>query len=204
MDENQEACDCPIDCQTINTVEAQKSLKNIVRIVHLPSVAQPQRYEVTRKLKSTIRLLCVSVVPFLRISAGCKLRTLFCFSRTSRIALLHLLTLWFERKQRVPVAWLTQNSVCSFFFAYKKYSHSFAKLLLNHRCQMDYSDYVFLYFSGPRQCNLLGSQWDSHKPPGFHPKLNCVPKTNKAFTDLEQHGGKWIMVKFSFWGGVTL
>ncbi len=26
------------------------------------------------------------------------------------------------------------------------------------------------YFSGPWQCNLLGSQWDSHKPPGFHPK----------------------------------
>ncbi len=26
------------------------------------------------------------------------------------------------------------------------------------------------YFSGPRQCYLLGSQWDSHKPPGFHPK----------------------------------
>ncbi len=50
MDENREACDCPIDCQTINTVEAQKSLKNIVRIVHLPSVVQPQRYEVTRKL----------------------------------------------------------------------------------------------------------------------------------------------------------
>ncbi len=27
MDENREACDCPIDCQTINTVEAQKSKK---------------------------------------------------------------------------------------------------------------------------------------------------------------------------------
>ncbi len=26
------------------------------------------------------------------------------------------------------------------------------------------------YFYGPWQCNLLGSQWDSHKPPGFHPK----------------------------------
>ena len=28
----------------------------------------------------------------------------------------------------------------------------------------------FSYFSGPWQCNLLGSLWDSHKPPGFHPK----------------------------------
>ncbi len=26
------------------------------------------------------------------------------------------------------------------------------------------------YFSGPWLCYLLGSQWDSYKPPGFHPK----------------------------------
>ncbi len=39
-DENREACDCPIDCQTINTVQAQKSMKDI-KIVHLPSVVQP-------------------------------------------------------------------------------------------------------------------------------------------------------------------
>ncbi len=31
----------PIDCQVINTVKAQKSMKDIVRIVHLPSVVQP-------------------------------------------------------------------------------------------------------------------------------------------------------------------
>ncbi len=29
--------------------------------------------------------------------------------------------------------------------------------------------------------------------------LNCVPKTNEAFTSLERHGGKWLMTKFSFW-----
>ncbi len=34
--------------------------------------------------------------------------------------------------------------------------------------------------------------------------LNCVLKTNEAFTGLERHGGKWLMTKFSFWGGVTL
>ncbi len=34
--------------------------------------------------------------------------------------------------------------------------------------------------------------------------LNCVPKTNKAFTDLERHGGKWKMAKLSFWGGVSI
>ncbi len=34
--------------------------------------------------------------------------------------------------------------------------------------------------------------------------LNCVPKTNKDFTGLEQHEGKWKMTKLSFWGGVSL
>ncbi len=33
--------------------------------------------------------------------------------------------------------------------------------------------------------------------------LNCVSKTNKAFTGLERHGGKWLMTKFLFWGGVS-
>ncbi len=41
LDKNREACDCPIDCQTINTVKAQKSMKDLVRVLHLPSVVQP-------------------------------------------------------------------------------------------------------------------------------------------------------------------
>ncbi len=120
------------------------------------------------------RLLCVSVAPFLRISTGRKLCTLFRVSHTSRIRLLRLFTLWFELKQRILVARLTQNSVHSlrpadilqngatltncwikslfFFFAYKKYSRIFIMLRLNHWWQMDYSDDFFLYFSGPWQC----------------------------------------------------
>ncbi len=39
LDVNQEACDCPIDCQVNYTVKAQKIMESIVRIVHLPSVA---------------------------------------------------------------------------------------------------------------------------------------------------------------------
>ncbi len=38
LEENREACDCLIDCQVINTVKDQKSIKGIVKIVHLPSV----------------------------------------------------------------------------------------------------------------------------------------------------------------------
>ncbi len=48
LDENQEVCDCPIDCQVNSTVKAQKSMKNIVKIVHLPSVVQSELYEATR------------------------------------------------------------------------------------------------------------------------------------------------------------
>ncbi len=50
----------------------------------------------------------------------------------------------------------------------------------------------FSFFSGLWQCNLLGSQWDSHKPPGSHPKyLKLCSEDDEAFTGLEQHGGKW-------------
>ncbi len=41
---------CPIDCPVNSTVKAQKRMKNIVRIVHLPSVVQSELYEVTRIL----------------------------------------------------------------------------------------------------------------------------------------------------------
>ncbi len=57
--------------------------------------------------------LRVTVAPFWRVSARRKLRSLFCVSRNSRIRFLHVFTLWFERKQHIRVARLTQNSVRS-------------------------------------------------------------------------------------------
>ncbi len=33
LDENREACDRPIDCQTINTVKDQKSMKDVLNKV---------------------------------------------------------------------------------------------------------------------------------------------------------------------------
>ncbi len=50
LDENREACNCPIDCQVNNTVKAQKSMKSIVRIVQLHSVVQSEFNEATRTL----------------------------------------------------------------------------------------------------------------------------------------------------------
>ncbi len=68
LDENWDACDCPIDCQVINTVKAQKTMKDIVKIVHLPSVVQLEYNEATRtlflcskKTTITIRLLRDSI-----------------------------------------------------------------------------------------------------------------------------------------------
>ncbi len=40
----------------------------------------------------------------------------------------------------------------------------------------------FSFFSGPRQCYLLGRQWDSHKPPGFYLKyLKLCSKDEQSF-----------------------
>ncbi len=50
LDENQEACDCPIDCRVNCTVKVQKSMKDIVRIVHLSSDVQSESYDATRIL----------------------------------------------------------------------------------------------------------------------------------------------------------
>ncbi len=50
LDENREACDCPIDCQVNNTFKARKSMKHIARILHLPSVVKSDCYEATRTL----------------------------------------------------------------------------------------------------------------------------------------------------------
>ncbi len=47
LDANREACVCPIDCQVNNTVKVQKSIKHIIKIVHMPSVVQSDWYEAT-------------------------------------------------------------------------------------------------------------------------------------------------------------
>ncbi len=91
LDENREACDCPIDCQVNYTVKAQKSMKNIARILHLPSVVQFKCYEVTRipfvrkEIKIfffqqfvSSRSLLVTVAPFWILPIEHKLHTLFC------------------------------------------------------------------------------------------------------------------------------
>ncbi len=70
---------------------------------------------------------------------------------------------------------------------------------------MEYPDDAFHTFLGlDSENHLVVNGTVTSLPVSIQNILNCVPKTNKAFTGLEQHGGKWLMTQFSFWGGVTL
>ncbi len=56
---------------------------------------------------------------------------------------------------------------------------------------MDYSDDAFHTFLGLDSVIYLAVNGTVTNLPGFIQNiLNCVPKTNKAFTGLERHGGK--------------
>ncbi len=56
---------------------------------------------------------------------------------------------------------------------------------------MDYFDDVFQTFLGLDSVNCLVVDGTVTSLPAFIQYiLNCVPKTNKAFTGLERHGGK--------------
>ncbi len=135
-------------------------------------------------LYSTIHLLLFSVAPFWTISAGRKQRTL-------RICLLHLFTLWFEWKQRIWYAADTKERTLLAFSGYSpkwRYAEQeemncWIKSLFCFLCaEKVFSSLHKTYFSGPWQCYLLGSQWDSHKPPGFPPKyLKLCSEDERSF-----------------------
>ncbi len=69
---------------------------------------------------------------------------------------------------------------------------------------MDYFDDVFHTFLALDSVIYLELMVQSQATVFIQNILNCVPKMNEDFTGLEQHGGKWIMTKLSFWVGVTL
>ncbi len=117
-------------------------------------------------------------------------------------------TLWSDEKRYSPKwrygAELLNKVVILVLFPYKKYSHRFITLRLNHWWQMEYPDNVFHTFLDLDSGNYLavnGTVTSLLISPNI---LICVPKTTKAFTGLERHGGKWLTTKFSFWGGVSL
>ncbi len=169
-------------------------------------------YAKKKKDYSTIRLLCVSVAPFWRISAGRKLCTLFCVSCTTRRCCFCSNQSVNKRRRRIRVARLTQNSIhylrpantlqngttleetncwikSLFLFSLcTKYSRRFIKFRLNHWLQMDYFGDVFHTFLGLDSVYYLAVNGTVTSLPVFIQNiLNCVPKTNEAFSGLERH-----------------
>ncbi len=126
--------------------------------------------------------LCVSVAPFWKASDGRKVRTLFSVISNAWIHIVRLFKLCVHRMQKV-----------------------FSSL---HKIQiepLDYFDDVFYTFLCLDSVIYLAVNGTVTSLPVFIQNiLNCVPRTNKAFTGLERHGGKWLMTKFSFWGGVYI
>ncbi len=182
------------DCQTINTVKVQKSLKNIVKIVDLPSMVQSDCYEGMRILfvlkenknnyiYSTIRLL---VAPVWRASGGRKVITLSsvisntwirCFLSTlcPTDALKNGATLTTRDREETNCRIIV---IIFIFFAYKKYSCHFIKFWLKHWWQMEYFE-VFYTFLGLDSVNCLAVNGTVTRLPVFIQNiLNCVPKTN--------------------------
>ncbi len=72
-----------------------------------------------------------------------------------------------KQRRYVPKCWI--KSFILIFFVQKVLS-----LLHNVMIEPLMADFwrCFSFFSGLLQCNLLGSQWDSNKPPGSHPSEN--------------------------------
>ncbi len=99
-----------------------------------------------------------------------------------------------KRRRRIRVVRLTQNRIRYLRPADLKMVLRWRggdKLLnkvfsLLHKVQIEplMADGLFClsYFSVPWQCYLLGSQWDSHKPPGFHLKyLKLCSEDERSF-----------------------
>ncbi len=97
------------------------------------------------------------------------------------------------------------ESLFFFFFLYKKYSRRFITVRLDHWWKIEYPSDAFHTFLDLDNVIYLAVNGTVTSLPGFIQNiLNCVLKSNEAFTDLERHGGKWKTTTFSFWGGVSL
>ncbi len=90
----------------------------------------------------------------------------------------------------------------SFFFLCKKYSRRFITVRLDHWWKIEYPSDPFLDLDKVIYLAVNGTV--TSLPVFIQNILNCVLKSNEAFTDLERHGGKWKTTTFSFWGGVSL
>ncbi len=144
-------CDCPIDCQVNNTVKAQKSMKNIAKIVHL------------HWFNHNIM----------------KLREYFLYAKKTKITTLfnNLYFRFYESSSSTfiyALIWTKTAYPCGAADTEQLYSLRPADTLQNGatltRRRQRIKTFLFSLCTKSFLVASFGSQWDSHKPPGFHPK----------------------------------
>ncbi len=171
-------------------------MKDIAKIVHLPSVVQSELYEATRILfvrkenkNNDNNLSHLSAAPHgyvfyisLRFDLNKNSVSVWCgWHRTAYAVCVQRII------SKMALRWcrwdkLLNKVVIFIFFAYKKYSRRFIKFRLNHWWQMDYFGDVFHTFLGLDSVIYLAVNGTVKSLPVFIQNiLNCVPKTNKAF-----------------------
>ncbi len=84
------------------------------------------------------------------------------------------------------------------FFAYKKYSHSFVKLQLNHWCHMNYFNDVLTMFLGLDRVKILAVYGRVIPSDLITNIVICVLKINEGLTGLERHEGEQLITVFIF------
>ncbi len=122
--------------------------------------------------------ICVTVAPFWRISAERKQR-ISAATHGYVFYVLHAL-IWTKSAYPCGAADTEQHTLLDYF---NNAFHTF----------LDLDSVIYLVVNGTV----------TSLPVFIQNILNCLPKTNKAFTGLEP-GGKWLMRKSLFWGAVTL
>ncbi len=99
-----------------------------------------------------------------------------------------------QRRRYVINCWIKPLFL---FYFHTKGSRRFLTVILNHWWQVEYSDDAFHTFLDLDSVNYLAvNGTDTRFLVFIQNILNCVPKTNKAFTGLDWHGSKWLMTIF--------
>ncbi len=145
-------------------------MKSIARVVHLPSVVQSELYEATR-----ILFICKVFYVYLRFDLnensaslhwGMIQKSIRCLRSMGNIQNGATVT---RRNKEEMNCW---KKVYFYFLCIQKVFWSLHKIQIEPLMADGLRWQCFSYFSGPRQCYLLGSQWDSHKPPWFLSKIS--------------------------------
>ncbi len=101
-----------------------------------------------------------------------------CISSIASMLCGTLVNVWRRLTWKRRNCWIEVEVFNFVFFEYKKYSHSFIELSLNHWCHMDYFNDGLTYFLGLERVSCVEAQ----KALGFHHKyLNLYSEDEQSF-----------------------